>query len=154
MKGKYLNSKEVKKVLDLLNKQWGFSDKLNYVFFQSNKRNIYIVNKEFASLDASKLRINTLGMYFGEITQKGDLRLSIEGAQMIGPNVSKQVLELDDDQVKKWMYGEDVEVADDLAGFHILKHENYFVGCGSCKNGVLVNFVPKNRRIKTLDIPS
>ena len=154
MNGKFLKTKEVKKVLELLEKQWGFAEKLDYIWFLSNKRNLYIVNKEFSQVDVSKLRISSFGMYFAEMTLKGDLRLSIEGAQRVGVHATKHVLELDDEKVKQWMYGNDVAVAADLQGFYILKHDNYFIGCGSCKNGNLVNFVPKNRRIKTMDIPS
>jgi NOL1/NOP2/fmu family ribosome biogenesis protein len=153
MKGSFLNKKEIKKVLKLLETQWGFVGTLDYVWFQSNKRNLYIVNRDFAILEG-ELRINTLGMYFGEITQKGALRLSIEGAQMVAEHATKQVLELSADQVNEWMYGKDVAVDESLQGFHIVKRGIDVLGCGSCKEGTLHNHVPKSRRIRTLDMPT
>jgi len=137
MNGKFLKAKEVKKVLELLEKQWGFTKKLDYVWFLSNKQNLYIVNREFAHVDVSTLRISSFGMYFGEITMKNDVRLSIEGSQFVGAHATKHVLELDGEQVRQWMYGNDVTVADTLLqGFYILKHDTYYLGCGSCKEGV------------------
>ncbi len=152
MQGSFLKSKEVKRIVQLLNKQWGFTGALDYIWFQNNKRRLYIVNKDFALLDQTKLRISTIGLYFGEITLKGDLRLSIEGSQIIGPDASRQILELNDEQLLHWLHGDDVAVEANLHGFYLLMHNDYFLGCGSCKDGTLVNFVPKNRRIKTLDI--
>jgi NOL1/NOP2/fmu family ribosome biogenesis protein len=154
MNGKYLNSKEIKRFLALLEKQWGFVGTLDYVWYQNNRRKLYIVNKEFASLDQALIRVNTCGLYFAEITMKGDLRLSIEGSQMIGKTATRQVLSLDAEQVKHWMYGDDVSVDASLQGFYLLKSGDSFIGCGSCREGKLVNFVSKNRRIKTLDVPS
>ena len=36
---KILNKKKVKEILNLLNKQFGFSDKLDYVFLMNDKKN-------------------------------------------------------------------------------------------------------------------
>lgn len=153
MRGKFLQSKDIKKIYVQLEKQWGFSGTLDYLFFVSNKNKIYIVNKELAQVDASKLRVNTFGLYFGEIMKNNDIRLSIEGAQLVGPHATKNVVALDNEALRHWMYGEDVALKTDAGGYVILMYEKYIVGCGYVRDGTILNYVPKNRRIKTLDIP-
>lgn len=153
MHGKFLQSKDIKKIYAQIEKQWGFTGNLNYLFFLSNKNKIYIVNKELAQIDITKLRINTFGMYFGEIMKNNDIRLSIEGSQLVGPFASKNVVALDHDSLRHWMHGEDISFKTDNVGYVILTYEKYIVGCGYVRDGTILNYVPKNRRIKTLDIP-
>ena len=88
---KILNKKEIKKIMQLIEKQWNAKLKLGYAFLKTEKGKIYIVNEDISKLDLSKLRINSIGLYFGEL--RGDeLRLSIEGSQIIGKNASKNVI--------------------------------------------------------------
>ena len=149
MEGEFLAKKEVKKVLEKVEEQWGTTVTGEYLFFKNNKRKLYIVSKEFAQIDRDKLRINSIGLYFCEVTEKGDIRLSIEGSQMLGPSATKNVLEVNEKQVKEWLYGEDVAYEGESKGFVILKYGDYFVGCGKHKEGYINNHVSKNRRIGT-----
>jgi NOL1/NOP2/fmu family ribosome biogenesis protein len=76
-----------------------------------------------------------------------ELRLSIEGSQIIGKVAKRNVLELDDDLAKKWMSGEDFEIKTELNGFVIIKNRVDFLGCGRVAKGKLFNYVPKERRV-------
>lgn len=152
MNGEFLNRKEIKHILQQLEKQWGFSSDLEYAFFMNNQRRVALLNKEFALVPDAKLRINSLGLYFCELMENGEIRLSIEGSQLIGPYATKNVVAVDFFQAKKWMYGQDLEIPlGDVTTFVILKHGDYFLGCGRYKNGVISNHVSKNRRIGTLE---
>ena len=152
MQGNFLNKKEIKRILGQLEEQWCFTEELMYAFFMNNKKRVSLVNKEFAMLDTTKLRINSLGMYFCEVMENGEVRLSIEGSQLLGPFATKNVLEIDFTAAKRWMYGEDLEIAfGEVTAFVILKYNDYFLGCGRYKNGVISNHVSKNRRIGTLE---
>ena len=92
------------------------------------------------------LRVNSLGLYVAEV--KGDqLRLSIEGSQLIGPIAKRNVHEIDKEQLKEWFQGKDIKIEKEYEGFVILKHNNDFVGSGKFKEGFILNFVPKARRI-------
>lgn len=149
MEGEFLQKKEVKKLFEKVEEQWGTIVVGEYLFFKNNKRKIYVVNREFAQIERDKLRINSIGMYFCEATEKGDVRLSIEGSQMLGPTATKNVLEVNEKQAKEWLYGEDVAYEGESSGFVILRYENYFIGCGKHKEGYISNHVSKNRRIGT-----
>jgi len=140
-----LNSKKIKELHLKLKEQFGFDNKLDYVFLKSKKGRIYIVTKEIQKVKYDEFRMDTLGNYFAS-EEKDDIRLSIEGSQLIGPDAKKNVLELNDEKFKQWFKGEDVEVKDEQ-GFQIIKHNDDFVGCGKAGNGILRNFIPKTRRI-------
>ena len=83
--------------------------------------------------------------------KNGELRLSIEGSQLIGKAAKKNVVEISDCQVKKWLFGNDIEIGTACEGFVIVRNKNDFLGTGKIKDGVLLNFIPKTRRIHTGD---
>ena len=147
---KILNSKEIKKIHSMLNENFGFEEKLDYGFLANNKNKIYIINKDFADIDIEKIRINSLGLYLGE-TYDNDIRLSIEGSQIIGKKAKKNVVELDKQETKDWLRGIDIEKETGIRGFIILKHNTDFLGCGKAVDKKILNFVPKNRRLKVND---
>ncbi len=142
---KILNKKEIRKILAMIEEQWGFKDNLDYAFLKTEKGKIYVANREIFNLDLSEIKINSVGMYFAE-TRNG-IRLSIEGSQIIGAKAAKNVVELNDKEAKEWMKGADIEKKADTEGFAILKHNNDFLGSGKAtKEGKILNFVPKTRR--------
>jgi NOL1/NOP2/fmu family ribosome biogenesis protein len=143
---KFLNNKEIKEIYKSIEQQWGAEIKLDNVFARNNKGRVFIVSKDTAKIDLGNLRINSVGLYFCEIDAHG-IRLSIEGSQIIGPKATKNVIEIDDAQVKEWFKGEDLEVEEDYSGFVIVKHNNDFLGSGKFKNGKILNYVSKSRRV-------
>ncbi|MDP7179879.1 MAG: hypothetical protein QF824_01250 [Candidatus Woesearchaeota archaeon] len=147
---KILNKKEIKQILSLVEQQWGPNIDLDYVFLQNTKNKIYIVNKDISKLNLDNLRINSLGLYFAELNHN-QLRLSFEGAQIIGPTSKKNVLELDDNELKQWLKGEDLDKETKLKGYQIIKNKEDFYGCGKVINNKLLNHVPKIRRISAIN---
>ena len=143
---KILNSKEVKEIYRLIEKQWGAELKLDYAFLKNSKNRVFIVNKDISKIDFSKLRINSAGMYFCEIDDRG-IRLSIEGSQIVGPKAAKNIVEITEEQAKRWLMGEDLEIKGDYSGFVILKSNNDFLGTGKYRDGKILNYVNKGRRV-------
>ena len=148
-----LSSKDKKLLLALIKKQWGAEFKPELVFFRNDKDKLYAVHKDIAKIDLSGARINTVGMYFGE-QKKGELRLSIEGSQLIGPIAKQNVLELDDQETLDWLRGEDLQKEGDWSGFIIVKHKDDFMGTGKyTQDKRILNFVPKARRLISGELP-
>jgi NOL1/NOP2/fmu family ribosome biogenesis protein len=148
-----LNAKRIKELKVALAGQFGFSGDLPYVFFMSNKDRIYAVSKDIGRLDTASLRIDTLGLYFG--TWEGTLRLSLEGAQIVGPHAKHHILSLNGREVEEYLKGNPFDLQDgkDLLenGVYLVKHATDFIGCCKISNGKLYNFMPKARRIKVLN---
>ncbi len=144
---KILNNREIKKILELIEKQWGAKIKFDYGFLKNNKNRVFIISKDISRIDISNLRLNSVGMYFCEIDKQG-VRLSIEGSQIIGPKATKNVVELSEEEIRKWFKGEDIEKeCKDCNGFVILKNKNDFLGTGKYVNGRILNYVGKSRRV-------
>jgi len=148
---KILNTKEVKEIRAKILEQWGTEFKTDFAFLLSSKNRIYLVSKDIAKIDYEKLRLQVVGVYFGEIMDNGELRLSIEGSQMIGKDAAKNVVEIEKENVKKWLYGQDIRIETECSGFVIVKSINDFMGTGKVKEGNLLNFIPKIRRICSED---
>lgn len=144
---KILNKKEIKKILVKIKEQWDVDFEVDYGVLLSPKNKLYLVGREMSEIDLSKIRVNNLGIYFGEITKYDELRLSIEGSQMIGKDVKKNVLELDKEQARDWFKGNDIDFEGSSKGFVILKHEGDFIGSGKHTRDKILNYVPKARRI-------
>ena len=144
---KILNNKEIKEIYGLVEKQWGAKIKLDFGFLRNNKNRIFVINKDISKIDFSKLRLNSVGMYFCEIDSRG-IRLSIEGTQIIGQKAARNIVELDEEETRKWLKGDDLEKeCKDCSGFVILKHKNDFLGNGKYANGRILNYVAKTRRV-------
>lgn len=88
------------------------------------------------------------GVYFGRVESDG-IRLSIEGSFLVGPKATKNVVELDDERAKRYLAGESVEIENkELHGWVIVKWCSYYLGSAKAKEGRLINYVPKERRLK------
>lgn len=156
MKINPMKRKEASSILKQIEDEYGCNienlmiDK--YVFYISDKNKVYIVNNKIKETNMDKLRINSFGLYFCEINRE-KIRLSIEGSQIIGPYATKNIVEFNDETAKKWIMGEDIDNwKEENTGFLIIKHkinDNFdFLGCGKYKEGRILNFIPKQRRIK------
>lgn len=146
---KILNGKEIKKIFELIEEQWGAKLSLDYGFLKNPKNRIFIVSKDISKIDISKLRLNSVGMYFCEVDNLS-IRLSIEGSQIVGPKAAKNVVELSEEETKRWFKGEDLErECKNCKGFVILKHNNDFLGTGKYINGRILNYVGKSRRVSS-----
>ena len=147
---KILNSREIKEILRLIEDQWGAKIRMDYGFLSNNKNRIFIISREISKIDISNLRLNSVGMYFCEVDNLG-IRLSIEGSQIVGPKATKNAVELDEDETKRWLKGEDLEKnCGNCSGFVILRHRNDFLGNGKYANGRILNYVAKTRRVNAI----
>lgn len=141
-----LNTRELKQIVAMLEKQFGFNDKLDYVFLQDENNNLFIANRSVFSVDFKKLNIDSIGLFFGEIKDDG-IKLSIEASQMIGKKANKNIVELTDEEEKEWIKGFDLKKDCRENGFVLIKHNNDFLGTGKCQEGKIINYVPKVRRV-------
>jgi len=145
-KMRILNKKEVKNILSIIKKQWDAEPKLDYAFLMNKKGKLYIAKKELFDIDQEKIRIDSMGLYFGTM-KNGELRLSIEGSQIVGPYAKRNIVELKKRENISWLRGEDISMNPEHAGYIFVSHSGDFLGCGKISQGFLKNFYPKSRRI-------
>ncbi|MFP4119047.1 MAG: methyltransferase RsmF C-terminal domain-like protein [Candidatus Woesearchaeota archaeon] len=162
-----LNSKQRKEIRNMIAKQHGVESLPGKVFFCLNKKErVYIANRELFDLDHDTLRVNAFGLYFGTFMKDG-FRLSIEGAQMLISQCTKNVLPVTLSQRDQWLNGSDVELllgsedgelqTDELdaavpedGNYVILTYDDDVLGVGKKKNGRIMNYLPKSRRLSNI----
>lgn len=143
---KFFNTRDRKELFNQLKEQFDFQVELDYLFFEASDDKIFLLSKDFASVDLEGLRVNNKGMYFAKRERDG-LRLSIEGSQMI--QAKKNLIPLNKAQAETWMKGEDI-LMDGNVGFVIVQQDKDILGCGSLRNNILRNMVPKERRLHSI----
>ena len=149
-KWKVLNGKEVRAIAEAVKQQWGCGLNLGCGFLEGKDSDIFLISRDIEKLDFEHLHLESLGLYFGQL-RNDELRLSIEGSQLIGKTAAKNVVELNDGEFKLWLRGEDIEkTLIDCSGYVLIKHNSDFIGCGKCKDGKILNFVPKARRVSSV----
>lgn len=133
-----------------------FLNELDYQFGTKIKRigfpitfkgeRFFLVSNDLDKVELSKLRVEKIGLYVGSIDKFG-LRLTIEGTQIFGPFAKKNIIEISEEEVKKWINGLDLENKKG-ENYVIVKHGNDYLGCGKISGERLLNYLPKVRVIK------
>jgi NOL1/NOP2/fmu family ribosome biogenesis protein len=151
----FLSKKEVERIEKIIEKNYGA--KLNFrkvALAQTSKEKIWILSKKICEVDLSKLRINSVGLYFGKLKANEKIRLSIEGCQLVGNCATKNVAILSKSEAEKFMKGCDVKVERAVdceeRNFVLVKYKNDFLGTGKFSEGKVENLIPKSRRLLNL----
>ena len=158
-----LSKKDQRPILDLMESTWGVQfESLTFfggipasdaVLLLSEKEKIYLTTRAVEGAPLSQLRVSTIGTYIAEY-KGGDLRLSIEGTQLLGPCASKNIVELTALETEQWMKGASISKETGCSGFVLLRHGSDWLGCGKItSDGNILNFVPKTRRINATSLP-
>jgi NOL1/NOP2/fmu family ribosome biogenesis protein len=159
---KPLTSTDKKKIIEQLNSQFGITE-LPYLLIQFGQEKIRaysgILSKEELYHLNNELRIENIGLYFAKF-ERDEIRLTLDGVQLLKDQITKNILELDDKQANEWLKGNDLPISrentsqkplgvgDTDYGWKILKHNNELLGCGKSTGERITNFMPKERRIK------
>ncbi len=125
--------------------QFGIPKLDGYRFLKSGRKRIRLISEAAFNLLPELPYTGTSGLYIGEYSPNA-FRLSMDGAQLLGPHATKQIVELNDEQAETWLQGESVNYENEQRGYVIVVHNTTIIGCGSLSYGKLRSFVPKIRR--------
>ena len=144
-----IHSTEKKKIIEQLESQFGIN-KLPYLLLRFGKEKIRVYSgllssQELLILDKN-LRIESAGLYFSKQQDNG-IRLSLDSLSLLKTQISKNILEISDEQAEEWFKGHDLLIKEEN-GFKILKNHQDFIGCGKSTGEKITNFMPKERRVK------
>lgn len=148
---KILNEKEVKKIVSNLKEQFEVKT-LPGVLVMRGADRIFLFTgeineKNIAELD-KKVPIERAGVYFAK-WENDQIRLSIEGTQILGKQIKKNIVELETyEQVETWMSGQELLIQTGMKGIVAINYKGDFLGCGKASENKITNFIPKNRRLK------
>lgn len=151
----FLNKKERQKVFDALNECYGFEkfeifEKYEILSRENDddSEKIFLLSKNAVDIDFENLRIDSMGLYFGEF-KKGQFSLSIDGSHIIGKFCTRNVLDLEREQLNRYISGENVDFSHEDS-FVLVKFGNDYLGSARLKDNVLINNMPKERRVSSI----
>ncbi len=150
--------KLIKRITAILEEWYGCSQPFEGIWFYNQKdQKLFILSLDADNLDLSQLRINSLGLYVGEINEaQTEIRLSLDASQIVGKYATKNILKLSDEVFAKWCRGISIYLdeklkkeTEHLRGYILISNtQNDFFGVGRIKNDELLSFVSKSRFIK------
>ncbi len=154
MQIKILNENEIREIEEIIEKNYDCKiDLKNYTVFVTRDEKIWLASKDIKNVSLS--RCYRIGIYFGKIKRNKKIKLSIEGAFLIGKKAKKNIALIDDKEAFKFLQGYDAEaeklIGCEINNFVLVKNKNDIIGVGILreKNGKIYieNLIPKARRI-------
>lgn len=149
MNVKFLNSPEKKEIIEKLNENYGISS-LPHLFLQIGREKIRAfsgsLTKEEISKIAREANIEIIGMYLAKFEKDG-IRLSHDAVTLLADKITKNITDITDEQAKEWMKGNDLAIKMENK-YIIIRNKNLLLGCGKSTGERIINFVPKERRVK------
>lgn len=147
---KILTGKERKELLSRLKEQFEIQE-IDGMLLRRGKERIFLYQGNLDEEEIRKLErvtfIERVGVYLGK-EQLGEIRLSIEGAQILKKQINKNVVELNYEEMQTWMMGHELRKETGLGGFVAMKYETDMLGCGKASVEKISNFIPKSRRLR------
>ena len=149
---KFFNQQEKERLLKQLHQQFGIKE-IPWKIARLGKERVILFSGEISEKEIQAIdniaRIEGIGMYFAKIDEKTkDIRLSIEGSQLLQNQITRNIFELDEKQAEQWMMGQELNINTGKRGFIIMKYKDDFLGTGKASENKIGNFVPKSRRLK------
>jgi NOL1/NOP2/fmu family ribosome biogenesis protein len=150
---KFLNEREKERLIRNLSQQYGIKE-IPFNIAKLGKERIIVFSGKLSEREILNIdevaHIEGIGLYFAKEEMDG-IRLSIEGAQLMKEQITKNIFNLDEKQAEQWMMGQEINIdASDPSkkGFFIMKFKEDMLGTGKISNNRITNFVPKPRRLK------
>jgi NOL1/NOP2/fmu family ribosome biogenesis protein len=148
---KTLDKKQIEKNLE---KMYGIKLPRGQIIQQSKEKlRIFTgdVSEKELNFLSSIVNVEVIGLYFAFQKEK-DFRLSFD-ALFLAQDATKNILELNEEQFKEWISGQIIEINEKQKSslnedYVFLKYQDNIVGCGKLAQNRILNFVPKERRIK------
>jgi NOL1/NOP2/fmu family ribosome biogenesis protein len=148
MNCRFLKTPEKRRILEQLNKQFGIEN-LNFLLIKSAKEKIRAfsgsLTKEQILALSRVANIEIIGAYL--LRKENEIRLSFDATHLLKSKISKNILEINEEQAKQWMKGNDLQIKAEKGTF-VIRYQDDFLGCGKSNGEVIFNYVPKDRRIK------
>lgn len=141
-----LNKKEKKEFEEKLKERFGIIlPRCSLV--RGGKDKIRIFTGDFSEHELNILngiaRVETIGMYFAQYIDK--IRIGFSSSNLF--KATKNILELKKQEAEKWLRGEDLNIKYKNKGYILLKFDSMIIGCGKATEEMVLNFVPKEKRI-------
>lgn len=146
----FIKSSQKKEIVEKLKEIYGISE-LPYLLIESGKEKIRAfsgsLSKEEITEISKMAKIEVIGGYLMRQEGPDDLRLSFDAPLILKDQITKAIVEINEDQFNTWIRGNDLDLSAEK-GNVILRYNGDFVGCGKSNGLKVFNYVPKDRRLR------
>lgn len=143
---KFLNNKQRKKLQEQL-KEYGISELPRHLI-QTGKEKIRAFSGEISGQDiiniSKQAYIEGIGLHILTI-KDNQIRITLDGLHLLKP--TKKIIELTKQQADSWFQGKSLNLQAEK-GFMILKYKEDLIGMGKSTGNIILNYLPKERRVK------
>ena len=150
MNMKFLASRDKKKLLEQLQKQFGI-DELPFLLLETGNEKIRGFSGSMSRDEIYALsemaNIELLGLYLFK-EEHGGLRVGFDGSMVLRGMATKNFIEIESEDVEKWLNGMNLGIKRPNGIYIIKSKEGDYLGCAASDGTQLINFVPKERRIR------
>jgi NOL1/NOP2/fmu family ribosome biogenesis protein len=144
-----LNSGEKKKIVEDLNEKFGITE-LPWLLVMAGKGKIRAFSGSMTRDEIAKLsydiRIELPGLYILREESDG-YRISHDGLFVFKNMATKNIVDISDKQADEWLRGENIEI-DSEDKWVLLGNKGELIGCGKVKDKKVINYVPRERRVR------
>ena len=148
----FIKSPQKKEIVEKLNSIYGIKE-LPYLLIESGKEKIRAFSGSLSKEEITKIteiaRVEIVGWYFMRQEGENDLRLSFDVPLILKSQISKSIVEINEEQFHSWIRGNDIDFKSEISkGNVILSYNGDLVGCGKSNGLKVFNYVPKDRRLR------
>ena len=130
MKSEFIKTPEKRRIIEELKEQFGIED-LPYLLIQTGKEKIRAFSGSLSKEDIVSLgkiaNVEIVGLYIAS-SRDSEIRLSMDGLHLLKEQISKNILEINDEQLQLWLRGSDLPIQAEK-GTLAIKYKGDFIGC-------------------------
>jgi len=145
----FIKTPEKREIIEKLQEQFGIED-LPFLLVESGKEKIRAFSGSLSKDEIAKIaqitKVEVLGLYLLK-KENNEFRLSLDATNLLSRQLTKNIIEISNEQLQKWIRGNDLEIKKPR-GVYIIKYKEDFIGCGKSNEEKIFNYVPKDRRLK------
>ncbi|MEM4718493.1 MAG: hypothetical protein QW330_00330 [Nitrososphaerota archaeon] len=144
-----LTSAERKYLVRRLMDQHGVEDAFEgLILIRSGQGRIRAATKEAYEVACRLRKVQQVGLYVAKIV-KGDVVLSIEGSQLLGSAITRNAVELSEEEAEEWMKAAPIQKSGRFEGRYVVARcGDFYLGSGRVsRDGKIYPQVAKWRRI-------
>lgn len=137
----------MKKIIKYFKEEFGIDEEVfkGYEFYEY-KNSIYLMTKEAKDFDLEG-KVIRKGIRIARLVRNG-IKPTIDGIQIFGRYAKKNIIHLEEEDLKKILLGKDLHLELDIPnGYKILFYKNYPIGVCYFRDKKLKNQIPRSRRI-------
>ena len=146
----FIKSNEKRKVVQHLEEEYGITD-FPVLLIETGKQKLRAFTGSLSKEEIMELNetvnVELIGMY--TISRRDDdMRLNFDAIPIYKDQITKNILEINEDQYNHWIRGYDLDIKT-KRGIVILKFGEDLVGFGKSNTEKIFNYIPKERKLKT-----